>query len=143
MHRTYEFDVTEFLCRGKNSIKLVFAPANAYFKEKQKQEELFVSIDTLKGALHLRKSLYMSGWDWSPRLTDAGIWKSIYLLTVDSPRIREVQILQEHSGGRVFVTPKAEAEGEDYSIICRVSAPDGDNFAFPVNRKSEIPNPQL
>ncbi|MDY6314207.1 MAG: hypothetical protein SPL89_03420 [Clostridia bacterium] len=143
MHRTYEFDVSDILTVGQNSIKLVFSPANVYFKERQKDEKLFSSRDTLSGASHLRKSLCMSGWDWGPRLPDAGIWRSIYLLTVDSPRIADVHILQEHCENRVFVTPTAEIEGKDYDVLCTVTSPSGERFTIPLNEKSEIPNPLL
>lgn len=143
MHRTYEFDVSDVLVDGQNSIKLVFSPANIYFKKKQKDEELFSSRDTLCGASHLRKSLCMSGWDWGPRLPDAGIWRSIYLLTADSPRITDFRILQEHCENRVFVTPTAEIEGEEYEVSCTVTSPSGEKFTIPLNEKSEIANPLL
>ena len=41
MHRTYEFDVTEVLRTGENSIRIVFHPTVAYMREKQKDEPLY------------------------------------------------------------------------------------------------------
>jgi len=38
MHRAYEFDVTEYLVDGENTIKAVFPPYDAYIKEKTKEK---------------------------------------------------------------------------------------------------------
>ena len=44
------------------------------FKEAYKKDPVWGSpINTLMGFNHLRKSFCMSGWDWGPRLPDAGI----------------------------------------------------------------------
>ena len=40
MHRAYEFDVTEFLVNGENTIKAVFPPYDAYIKEKSKEKKI-------------------------------------------------------------------------------------------------------
>ena len=84
MHRTYEFDVTALLENGENEISAVFYSPNKYIKAKQAVDPVPGNGDTLEGFCHLRKASCMMGWDWGPRLPDAGIWKDIYLLTVDS-----------------------------------------------------------
>ena len=40
MHRTYYLDVTKYLVNGKNVIKAVFPPYDAYIKAKNKEREI-------------------------------------------------------------------------------------------------------
>ena len=143
MHRTYEFDVTGLLVNGENTIEATFHSANRYMKEKQKLEPLPGTGDPLNGFSHLRKALCMSGWDWGPRLPDAGIWRDISLIIADSDRLKEVHITQRHENGRVFVTPTVTAERGTAEVRIQITAPDGSVFELPANTESEIANPML
>lgn len=143
MHRTYEFDVTGLLVNGENTIEATFHSANQYMKEKQKQEPLPETGDPLNGYAHLRKALCMSGWDWGPRLPDAGIWRDISLIIADSDRLKEIHITQRHENGRVFVTPTVTTERGTAEVRIQITAPDGSVFELPANTESEIANPML
>ena len=99
--------------------------------------------DTLEGFCHLRKASCMMGWDWGPRLPDAGIWKDIYLLTVDSDRIADVHITQRHERGQVFVRPQVQTAQNLAEVRITVTAPNGTVFTLPANTESEITDPQL
>ncbi len=143
MHRSYEFDVTDVLSDGENEIKLTFLSPNKFVRDMYAKEGGYGNGDTLKGNQHLRKASCMMGWDWGPMLPDAGIWKDIYLLTVDSDRISEVHITQRHANGKVYVTPAVKTEKGTADIIVNVKAPDGCDFTLPVNTESEIENAKL
>ncbi len=143
MHRSYEFDVTSLLCSGENRICVLFHSPNRYIKEKYKEDPVPGNSDTLVGFCHIRKASCMMGWDWGPRLPDAGIWKSISLLAVDSDRITEVHVTQRHENGKVFVTPAVRTERGTAEITVTVTAPDGDTFTVPANTETEIPSPML
>ena len=78
MHRTYEFDVTDLLVEGENEIKIVCHPVDAYIKEKHEEHPLPASRDALEGFGHIRKAHCMLGWDWGPRLPDAGYSNAAY-----------------------------------------------------------------
>lgn len=143
MHRSYEFDVTNSLKKGENEIKLVFASPNKFVRKMYETDKSCGSGDALKGHTHLRKSACMMGWDWGPRLPDAGIWKDIYLLTVDSDKISDIHITQRHCEGKVFVTPTVKTERGTAHISIKVTAPDGKIFELPANIESEISNPKL
>ena len=142
MHRTYEFDVTKLLHAGENRISAVFHPPIPYITEKQKQEELIQPWHCTAGAGHIRKAHCMMGWDWGPRLPDAGIWKDISLLVLDSARIIDFHILQRHENGKVFVTPLVETDREADVTVTFVT-PDGDAYPIAANAETEIINPQL
>ena len=143
MHLSYEFDVTNILKNGENEIKLIFLSPNKFVKEMYEKDPLPGNGDTLKGHVHLRKALCMMGWDWAPRLPDAGIWKDIYLITVDSDRITDIHITQRHQNGQVFLTPNVSTQNGNAEIIINVSAPDGASFTIPANTESIINAPKL
>ena len=53
------------------------------------------------------------GWDWGPRLPDAGIWRDISLISLCDDRITELHVVQRHENGRVFpVRRYLSANGE-------------------------------
>ena len=111
MHRSYYLDVTALLKDGKNEIKAVFPPLDAYIKAKKAEKELISGSDcTMAGFSYVRKASYMYGWDWGPRMPDAGIWRNVYLLEKDSARLTDVELLQRHENCKVFVLPKVETD---------------------------------
>ena len=142
MHRTYEFDVTEFLKAGENTISILFHPPVPYITEKQKGETLYEPWHCLQGAGHIRKAHCMLGWDWGPRLPDAGIWKDISLLVLDSARITDFHILQRHESGCVFITPNV-ATDQAAEVTVTVTTPNGETYEIPANQETEIADPQL
>ena len=142
MHRSYEFDITELL-QKKNELKLVFHSANKYFKMKDKENHTAGNLDSLLGYSHLRKSFCMSGWDWGPRLPDAGIWRDIYLLCGDTDRIKDIRITQRHENGRVWITPCVSTQKGNAKIQIILTNPDGEKLELQANEESEILNPKL
>ena len=115
MHRTYTYDVKERLVLGENTLRLDFSSPLPYFRKMNDKHFIFMNGDTIPGACHLRKALYMSGWDWGPTLPDMGIFRDIVLRAYDCDRIEDTEIRQEHkkSGVRVSfnATAKHGAEG--------------------------------
>ncbi|MBO5214847.1 MAG: glycoside hydrolase family 2 protein [Clostridia bacterium] len=143
MHRAYEFDVTKFLVNGENTIKAVFPPYDAYIKEKSKEKEITSgTIATMIGFAYVRKAFYMSGWDWGPMLTDAGIWKDIYLIDGSLPRITDVKITQRHEDGQVFVTTYAQTS-DKADISVTITTPDGKTISAKNGEEVEIENARL
>ena len=143
MHRTYEFDVTEALVDGENEIKITCLSPNKFVSEMNEKDPVYGCADALKGHPHIRKASCMMGWDWGPMLPDAGIWKDIYLLTVNSDRIDEVHITQRHVNGKVLVTPTVKTQNGNADIVIKVTAPCGCEFTLPANIESEIENAKL
>ena len=143
MHRSYYFDVTQFLVDGENEIKAVFPPFDAYIKAKNAEHELTSGSEvTLLGFSHVRKANYMSGWDWGPRLPDAGIWKDIYLIDGNPPRITDVRILQHHEDGKVSLTVKANTS-LPADVKVTITAPNGDTMYTMNGETVEINAPLL
>ena len=124
MHLRYEFDVSRALRVGENELKVVCHPISPYLRERDKEAKLFGATDCMAGYPHVRKAHSMMGWDWGPRLPDAGIWRSVYLLEKDSAEIQETHIFQRHENGKVFLTPKIKSDGGELSIL--LLSPNGD-----------------
>jgi len=101
MHRIWEFDVKKDLHPGENTISIRFASPTKYIKEQYAKSVADGSSDAMVGFPHIRKAHCMFGWDWGPRLPDAGIWRDIMILGVDVARIRDVHVLQHHQENKV------------------------------------------
>lgn len=142
MHRTYAADITDVIKNGENEIKLLFLSPVRFMENADKKEHIPSSSDPVFGFSHLRKAHCMMGWDWGPRLPDAGVGRDIYLLKYDSERITEFCILQRHKNGRVFVTPRVITSGSA-EVRVTVTAPDGESFPLEPNREFEIAVPKL
>lgn len=98
MHRTWEFDITSFAKEKEElllSVKL-YSPVK-YIREEQKKSYVRGSSDAMEGFPHLRKAHCMFGWDWGPRLPDAGLFRDVSILAVNKARISAVLLTQEHS----------------------------------------------
>lgn len=143
MHRKWEFDLllAESLREGNNELKVVLHSPTRYIEEENKKVYTGGSKEAMEGFPHLRKAHCMFGWDWGPRLPDAGIFREVSILGIRKSRFDSVYIMQQHEDGKVlldfdialelfgeqkdrgFLT--AEQEGQ---IKIMVTAPDGRVF---------------
>ncbi|WMJ88922.1 beta-mannosidase [Anaerocolumna sp. MB42-C2] len=123
-HRTWEYDVTKALKEEDNTITVKIASPTKFIKEEDEKYHVGGSYHAMLGFPHLRKPHCMFGWDWGPRLPDAGIWKDIYLIGLNSSRIENVIINQEHQDGLVKVKTKVEQSG-NAKIRIEIKTPDG------------------
>ena len=121
MHRTYTYDVRQWLRPGENELRLAFSSPMRYFAEENNRHYLYSNDGpTLLGAAHLRKALYMSGWDWGPILPDMGIWRDVCLEGYDTDRLGDVLILQHHRDDAVEV--ELSAETKRHAAGCEIYA---------------------
>ena len=127
MHRIWEFDVKGVVKAGRNHICVKFDSPTRFIKEAYAASPADGTSDAMVGFPLLRKAHCMFGWDWGPRLPDAGIWRDISLIGVSTARIRDVMVLQEHERGKVTLTVNThvtEITGTA-PVAVRVIAPDG------------------
>ncbi len=101
MHRTWEFDVSDVLQGGENTLRVTLHSPIRYIREENEKIYTGGSADAMEGFPHLRKAHCMFGWDWGPRLPDAGIFRSVRLLFVKTARIEQVYITQYHEENKV------------------------------------------
>ena len=146
MHRTYEFDVKSVLRAGENEISVKFDSPTRFIKEAYALSRADGSSDAMVGFPLIRKAHCMFGWDWGPRLPDAGIWRDISILGVKTARIRDVHVLQFHEEGKVTLevnTHITELTGSA-DVKVSVTAPDGTVFTAEGEKAvMEIEDPAL
>ena len=146
MHITWVWDVKEQLHAGENTLEIRFDSPILYCAKKADEAPGWESSDATPGFRHLRKAHCMFGWDWGPRLPDAGIWRPIFLRTWDTARLENALMLQAHHDGVVDVTIRPEIAGES-AWSAEITAPDGEVLTLPETTAAEqviaIQNPQL
>lgn len=101
MYRTWEYDVGEVARSGKNELKVVLHSPTKYCREENEKVYTGGSTDCIEGFPHLRKSHCMLGWDWGPRLPDAGIFRKVSLVAVEKARLESVYVTQHHEENAV------------------------------------------
>lgn len=74
--RTYEFDVKNLLKPTGNELTILFDSPTRTIRERDLPPHAGGSDECMKGFPNLRKAHCMFGWDWGPRLPDAGILAS-------------------------------------------------------------------
>lgn len=131
MHRVWEFDIGALLRPGNNTLRISISSPAKHMREMYAASRTDGTDDCMQGFPHLRKAHCMMGWDWGPRLPDAGIWRSISIRCWDTARIQSVLCRQHHSaeGVEVEVLPELEVLG-GATVTCRtqITAPDGTVF---------------
>lgn len=146
MHITWVWDVKEQLHAGENTLEIRFDSPILYCAKKAEEAPGWESSDATPGFRHLRKAHCMFGWDWGPRLPDAGIWRPILLRTWDTVRLENALMLQAHHDGMVDVTIRPEIAGES-AWSAEITAPDGEVLTLPETTAAEqvitIEHPQL
>ncbi|MDR0590188.1 MAG: glycoside hydrolase family 2 protein [Spirochaetaceae bacterium] len=111
MHRTWEYEVKDRLKPGENSLRILFHSPTRFIREAYQKRRTDGSSDCMDGFPLIRKAHCMFGWDWGPRLPDAGIWRDIRLLGIDTARLDNVFIRQDHGNDRVDLDITAGIEG--------------------------------
>ncbi len=169
MHRTWEFPVKELLLAGTNELRLEFQSPTRFCAEADARKPITGSTDAMRGFPYLRKAHCMFGWDWGPRLPDAGLWRDVTLVAYDEVRLDGVYITQKHeriqntdrqeilSIPKVTLFPRVDVEKADYERILsfgkddakladyqyRVTVTDPDGNEWTGTEKIEIENPRL
>ena len=146
MHITWEWNVKALLHEGNNELRIIFRSPINYCAEAAERAPGWESSDATPGFRHLRKAHCMFGWDWGPRLPDAGVWRPIYLRCWEDSRVESALITQQHENGKVALTIAPEITGESaWQAI--ITAPDGCVLTTAVTEEAStevaIPDPQL
>lgn len=98
MHRVWEYDIRQLAKVGANTVRVLLHSPIKYIKEENEKVFTGGSNEAMSGYPHLRKAHCMYGWDWGPRLPDAGIFRGVSLQLVDSARLDSVYVIQHHQG---------------------------------------------
>ena len=147
MHRTWEYDVKNLLKNEDNKLEIVFRSPLKYIEEQDKVCHAGGSPECTTGFPNLRKAHCMFGWDWGPRLPDAGIWRDIMLCGINGGRIISTHILQHHEENRVKLEfhPEVEAVSDgELTYTITLTTPEGEKTVYTGSPKEiVVENPQL
>ena len=150
MHRTFEFDVSGIAREGENTLTVRLSSPTRFIKEKHAQRFVDGTSNAMAGFPQLRKAFCMFGWDWGPRLPDAGIWRDIYFFAAQTGWIDSVLITQRHMDGSVrldFLPEYKAMSAEDAAratLAVTVTGPDGNAHVLESAAHGlEIREPQL
>ncbi len=134
MHRIWEYKVKYILKTENNILKVYFHSPTGYIAQAFEKSPTLGTEDAMNGFVHIRKAHCMFGWDWGAHLPDAGIWRDVSLLGINTARLDSVEILQFHEDGRVRleITPETEAVTDihvnDLITEVEIIAPDGNKI---------------
>lgn len=99
MHRVYEFDNTDMIHRepdGEHHLCVLLHSPIHYIEEAYHKQPIEGIVEAMPGFPYLRKASCMFGWDWGPRLPDAGLFRPVSLVGYSCARIQQVLIRQNH-----------------------------------------------
>lgn len=129
MHRIWEFDITEAVHPVGNELKLVFTSPTRYIADCDRRLFTDGSTDAMRGFPQIRKAHCMFGWDWGPRLPDVGVWRPISVIGIESGRLENVYVRQNHHDGIVELDFDTEVSGAG-QVGISIEAPDGTIFRY-------------
>ena len=135
MHRTWDYRVFKLLKLKENELVVVFYSPTSFIAEEFKKDPAILGTeDAMNGFPKIRKGHYMFGWDWGPRLPDAGIWRPVELLKLKKARLTSTYINQAFNKdmSEVKISVKAKIV-EMASCLEQSDVSDCDNASGSVN----------
>ena len=136
MHRWYEFELlNECECdlhEGDNELKVYIYSPVKYIKDENEKSFTGGALEAMEGFPHIRKAHCMYGWDWGPRIPDAGIYREVSLIEADHARLDSVYISQEHEDDKVILRFDVDVEllndDDDTPVTIVVYSPEGEIY---------------
>lgn len=112
MFREWRWDVTGRLLAGDNEVTVLFHSAVRRGAEMDAVRPLDRPKETLPGGPYLRKAPCHFGWDWGPKLPNAGMWQEVRLEGWGVGRLDDVRIEQAVDGdqSRAGVSARVEIQ---------------------------------
>ncbi|WFB36761.1 glycoside hydrolase family 2 protein [Kiritimatiellota bacterium B12222] len=103
----YRFDIKALLKESDNTLEILFHNHREAILKRQ-PDLVPITCDPIGGRQQLRKQQCATGWDWGPRLTTCGIWRSIRLEAWSTNRLERVHISQVHEGKKCSLVSQPE-----------------------------------
>ncbi len=97
----HRFNAKKFLRSGKNFIEIAFDSPVLRSKALEKKHGV-LAANHEQHRMYARKAQYSFGWDWGPRLTTSGIWRSIRLeahahAAMQSPFVKVISLTKREA----------------------------------------------
>ena len=127
-HCRYDYDVTDRLAEGINTIEVVFRDPRPIFAEHHARRPLRGADDSIDGYQGTRKAHFMAGWDFAPEMVNAGIYRNVELLLYEEASLEEVTLRQNTCAEQAEVTVLAQVGAyatDQVTLRVVVRDPDG------------------
>lgn len=145
MHRIWEFPVQEMLKEEGNQLTVTLYSPTEFIEKSYEKEPIEGCMDAMRGLPRLRKAHCMFGWDWGPRIPDAGIFRPVSLIGIEEASIDSVYITQRHEDEAVTLLLDVKTESASdtrtafpYSVT--LISPDGKEQVYSDSPKEIIVN---
>ncbi len=79
MFRTWNVNIKPFVHSGKNNLHIIFRSADKIADSLANNSTLKLPCENNRN--QIRKAQYHFGWDFAPKLTTCGIWRSVKIIT--------------------------------------------------------------
>lgn len=99
MFMKYRFDVSDKLKIGKNVLEVVIKSIRKELS-KYPEEGYFGCFNVQR--IFIRKAQCHFSWDWAPDFPAAGIWKNVYIESINDTYIHDYRIKTENDGTVTF-----------------------------------------
>lgn len=99
MFMKYRFDVSDKIKKGKNKLEVVVKSIRNELK-KYPEEGYFGCFNVRR--IFVRKAQCHFSWDWAPDFPAVGIWKSVYIESINDTYINDFRIKTENDGTVTF-----------------------------------------
>ena len=117
MNRVWEYDITDLVAGDAADtvyqVKVILHSPTKFIAEEDTKCPVGGSSDAMPGFPHIRKAACMYGWDWGPRLPDAGLFREASVLAVKTARLAQVFEPSDLPDGYFEVTFSAGYGGGD------------------------------
>lgn len=128
MHRIWEFEVQDIVRETGNELEITLYSPTEFIEKSYQESPIEGCVDAMRGLPRLRKAHCMFGWDWGPRIPDAGIFREVSLLGIQKARLDSVYIIQKHEAGQAVLSLEVQEEltaavETEYRVT--LQAPDG------------------
>lgn len=88
----HRYEVTDKLIQGSNILEVKIYSAVKTAEKLKKEDSSSIDATCYAPRVYLRKAQYSFGWDWGPRIVEAGLWGDVNLVLIKNAQIEEVYI---------------------------------------------------
>lgn len=92
MFTEHVFDVTSLVQEKANRLFVRFEPAEEHARKLMERYTDFPDNFSKPHRTYIRKAQYQFGWDFCPAMEGCGIYRSVYLRSIDTARLADVHI---------------------------------------------------
>ena len=127
-HRTWDYEVLPLLIAGENTLQVTFQDPRPVFAEHHRRRPLRGADDSIDGYQGTRKPHFMSGWDFSPEMVNAGLFRPVELRLYQEVGFAGVTLRQQTDRDRACITVKSRVQATEATaatLAVTVTDPDG------------------